>query len=128
MFTPEEVARLEGRAVDRVVRGSEPSDPDRPKLSAGGDIGSYNDVYFERGARVAVINGELRSSLITNPPTGRPPPLTPEAQRRQAEREEFRSHFGAFDHPGNLSLHDRCPLFASTASRPTAPQLRYNPS
>ena len=73
VFTPEEVARLEGRAEDRVVSGAEPSDPDRPLPSAGGDIGNYNDVYFERGVRVAVINGEPRSSLLTNPPNGRRP-------------------------------------------------------
>jgi len=126
VFTAEEVARLEGRAVDRVVRGSEPSDPDRPKLSAGGDIGSYNDVYFERGARVAVINGELRSSLITNPPSGRRPPLTPEAQQRQEEREEFRSQFGAFDNPENRSLIERCFLFASNAGPPMVPNGAYN--
>ena len=70
VFTLEEVARLEGRAEDRVVSGAEPSDPDRPLPSAGGDIGSYNDVYFERGVRVAVINGEPRSSLLTNPRAG----------------------------------------------------------
>ena len=126
VFTLEEVARLEGRAEDRVVSGAEPSDPDRPLPSAGGDIGSYNDVYFERGVRVAVINGEPRSSLLTNPPNGRRPPLTPEAQRRQQERTEFRSQFGDADHPENLSLTVRCLMFGSNVGPPMVPNGAYN--
>ena len=126
VFTLEEVARLEGRAEDRVVSGAEPSDPDRPPLSAGGDIGSYNDVYFERGVRVAVINGEPRSSLLTNPPNGRRPPLTPEAQRRQQERTEFRSQFGDAGHPENLSLTVRCLMFGSNVGPPMVPNGAYN--
>ena len=126
VFTLEEVARLEGRAEDRVVSGAEPSDPDRPPLSAGGDIGSYNDVYFERGVRVAVINGEPRSSLLTNPPNGRRPPLTPEAQRQQQERTEFRSQFGDADHPENLSLTVRCLMFGSNVGPPMVPNGAYN--
>ena len=126
VFTPEEVARLEGRAEDRVVSGAEPSDPDRPLPSAGGDIGNYNDVYFERGVRVAVINGEPRSSLLTNPPNGRRPPLTPEAQRRQQERTEFRSQFRDADHPENLSLTVRCLMFGSNVGPPMVPNGAYN--
>ena len=126
VFTLEEVARLEGRAEDRVVSGAEPSDPDRPLPSAGGDIGSYNDVYFERGVRVAVINGEPRSSLLTNPPNGRRPPLTPEAQRQQQERTEFRSQFGDADHPENLSLTVRCLMFGSNVGPPMVPNGAYN--
>ena len=126
LFTQEEVDRLEGRAVDRVVRGAEPSDPDRPVPAAGGNIGSYNDVYFERGARVAVINGEYRSSLITNPSDGRRPPLTRDAERLEEERSAFRSQFGAFDNPENRSLIERCFLFASNAGPPMVPNGAYN--
>ena len=126
VFTPEEVAWLEGRAEDRVVSGAEPRDPDRPLPSAGGDIGNYNDVYFERGVRVAVINGEPRSSLLTNPPNGRRPPLTPEAQRRQQERTEFRSQFRDADHPENLSLTVRCLMFGSNVGPPMVPNGAYN--
>ena len=126
VFTWDEVAELEQRAGDRVVRGAQASDPDRPPLSAGGDIGSYNSVYFERGSRVAIIDGEPRSSLLTNPPDGRRPPLTPEAELRLEERREFRSQFGAFDNPENRSLIERCFLFASNAGPPMIPNGAYN--
>ena len=127
IFTWDEVARLEQRAQNVVNRGAQPSDPDRPALNAGGDIGSYNDVYFERGTRVAVINGEPRSSLLTNPPSGRRPPFTPEAQRQQQERREFSSQFGDADHPENLSLTVRCLMFGSNVGPPmVVPNGAYN--
>ena len=126
LFTPEEVARREQRAEDQVIRGAEASDPDRPAPAAGGNVGSYNAVYFERGLRVAVINGEPRSSLITNPPNGRRPPLTPEAERLRQEREEFDSQFGEADHPENLSLTVRCLMFGSNVGPPMVPNGAYN--
>ena len=126
VFTQDEVDRRERGAVDQIARGAAPSDPDRPPLAAGGSIGSYNDVYFERGLRVAVINGEPRSSLLTHPVSGRRPSLTPGAQRRLQERSEFRDQFGAFDNPENRSLIERCFLFASNAGPPMVPNGAYN--
>lgn len=74
VFTPEEVAQREQGFVDRVERGSAPSDPNREAPPAGRGVGSYNQVWFEQGARVAVVNGEARTSLITYPSSGRIPP------------------------------------------------------
>ena len=107
VFTAEEVAQREGRAVNAVVRGAQPSDPDRSAPEAGGNIGSYNSVYFEQGMRVAVVNGEYRASLITNPSNGRRPPRTSEAQERLRERRESLSQFDQFDNPENRSLIER---------------------
>ena len=86
VFTAEEVARRAEGAQTRLVSGAQPSDPDRPAPPVGGNVGAYNSVYFEQGTGVAVINGEYRSSLITNPSNGRRPPPTPEAQARLRAR------------------------------------------
>ena len=126
VLTAEEVARREQGAVDRLISGAQASDPDRAAPPAGGNVGAYNNVYFERGARVAVINGEPRSSLLTNPSDGRMPSLTPEAERRIQERTEFRSQFGQFDNPENRSLIERCFLFAGNAGPPMIPNGAYN--
>ncbi len=125
-FTPEEVAQRERGAVNRLASGAQPSDPDRPAPPAGGNVGAYNGVYFEQGSRVAVINGEYRSSLLTNPADGRRPDLTPAAQQRIQERREFRSQFGEFDNPENRSLIERCFLFAGNAGPPMIPNGAYN--
>ncbi len=51
----------------------------------------YNEVYWDRGSRIAIVNGEPRTSLVTRPSNGRRPSLTPEARERIQEAREFRS-------------------------------------
>ena len=118
VYTLEEVAQREQGFVDRVERGSQPSDPNRPAPPAGGDVGSYNQVWFEQGDRVAVVNGEPRTSLITYPSNGRIPALTAEGQERKDEYHGFRDQYGEYDHPELRPLADRCIVFY--ASSPTA--------
>ena len=78
----------------------------------------YNEVYWDRGSRVATVDGEPRTSLITFPSNGRIPALTPEGQRRKQEYHEFRSRFGQYDHPELRPLAERCLVYY--ASSPTA--------
>ncbi len=61
VYTPEEVAQIEQGSADRFVRGEQPSDPNRAAPTAGRDVGTYNNVYFEFGHQVAVVNGEPRT-------------------------------------------------------------------
>ncbi len=126
LFSSSDVARLEGRAEATVRSGAEPSDPNRAPPKVGGSIGSYNNVWFERGKRVAVVNGEFRSSLLTTPRDGRRPPLTPAAEQRRQERIEFGRQFGSADNPENRSLTDRCLMFASNVGPPMIPNSAYN--
>ncbi len=127
VFTREEVDNLVGRAAGVIEAGARPSDPDRPPPTAGGSTGGYNNVYFDRAQRVAVVNGEYRTSLVTFPPDGRRPELTPEARRRAAERREFRSQFEEFDHPEIRSLAERCIVsFGTSAGPPMIPNNAYN--
>jgi hypothetical protein len=141
-----EVAEIEGGVQALIEEGTQPSDPNRPPPPAGGDdtalpasiltasfiaagggTGGYNIVYIESGDRVAVVNGEARSSLITFPETGRVPPLTPEAQQWRLARFASRQGFGQFDHPELRSLAERCILsFGSNAGPPMLPNGFYN--
>ena len=130
VYTPEQVAEIEQGYVDRFVRGAQPSDPDRPPPERKRTISaadSYNNVYFESGNRVAVVNGEPRASLITFPSNGRIPTLTPEARARRAERRESRSQFGQYDHPELRPLAERClTSYGSPAGPPMTPTGLYN--
>ena len=125
VFTADEVAQLEREAENRVIRGAQPLDPDRPLRVSGRGLGS-DDFYRERGTRVAVISGEPRTSLITVPLDGRVPPLTPEAQSRQGERREFRSQFGQYDHPELRQLGERCLILGSPTGPPMIPNVANN--
>ena len=74
-LSAEEVAALEQRnAETRVDRAPRTGDP-----------GTYNQFWFDFGTRVV---DDKRTSLIVDPPDGRLPPMTPEAEKRAAERAE----------------------------------------
>lgn len=74
-LTEQEVAALEG--VERVDRPPAPGDP-----------GTYNQFWFDPGTKVVRTR---RTSLVINPPDGRIPPLTTEAQKRtDANRQRWR--------------------------------------
>ena len=77
---------------------------------------------------VATVNGEPRSSLVTNPPDGRVPPLTPEARRRSEDPQSLWNRFGQYDHPELAPLSERCLMsFGSSAGPPMLPNRRlYN--
>ena len=87
----------------------------------------YNEVYWDRGSRIAIVNGEPRTSLVTRPSNGRRPSLTPEARERIQEAREFRSQFGQYDHPELRPLGERCIVsFGTSAGPPMTPNTAYN--
>ncbi len=127
VLTWEEVQERQGSAEARIERGARPSDPDRPVPQAGGSTGGYNNVYIDRGTNIAIVNGEFRSSLLTNPSDGRRPDLTPEGERRIAAYRAPRDPFEQFDHPELRSLGERCIMsFGSSAGPPMVPNTFYN--
>jgi hypothetical protein len=127
VYTWEQVAEIEQGYVDRFVRGSQPSDPNRPAPPTGQGVGTYNNIYFETGNRVAVVHGEPRASLITFPSEGRIPELTPEGESLREERRDFRSQFDQYDHPELRPLAERClTSYGSPAGPPMLPNGGYN--
>ncbi|MBV8903829.1 MAG: hypothetical protein JOZ22_09345 [Acidobacteriia bacterium] len=105
-LTPEEAAALEKQMLQNRV--------DRPP--AAGDTGGYNEFWYDRGTKVVPSR---RTSLIVDPPDGRIPPLTPEAQAKvDAARAAARQH--PADGPESRSLQERCILWP-TAGPPMLP-------
>ncbi len=81
-LSEEEAAELEQNAVNRDIRLWEQG-PRRTE--AGGNVGGYNNFWMDRGLRAVETR---RTSLITWPPNGRMPAMTPVAQRRADERRD----------------------------------------
>ncbi|HYE86730.1 MAG TPA: hypothetical protein VEA16_10275 [Vicinamibacterales bacterium] len=111
-FTPEEAAAFEREFA---ARNAEPT-PEQMSKSKG--TGTYNTFYREYGTRVVKT---LRTSIITEPPDGRIPPLTPAAEavkRRRLERLRLA------ENPEDLGLQDQCLAFL-TAGPPMLP-YSYN--
>jgi hypothetical protein len=135
VLSKETVARIEKGVQDRIEALAKPSDPNRPAPPQGGDgstgaagnVGGYNNFWIDSGERVAVVNGEYRTSLIVDPPDGRVPALTEAARARQAERLKRFQQFGEYDNPENRPLAERCiASFGSNAGPPMLPNYFYN--
>jgi hypothetical protein len=109
-FTPEEAAEWERQFAQR---NEEPA----PGTKRTG-TGTYNTFYREFGTRTVKM---LRTSIITDPPDGRIPALTPAAAEIKRRRlEQLRK----FENPEDLGLQDRCLAFL-TAGPPLLP-YSYN--
>jgi hypothetical protein len=100
-FTPEEAAAWEKQRIQA-------TNADRP-LRAG-EVGAYNDAFFERGTRGVKSR---RTSLVIDPPDGRIPAFTPEAQQRVDARTKHEAVSPA-DRPEDRWLTERCILFGAT--------------
>ncbi|PYT17451.1 MAG: hypothetical protein DMG59_07330 [Acidobacteria bacterium] len=111
--TEAEAAQYEKRVVEQRDRDRRDGDADTDVARA------YNELFFDQGAKLARIHGTIRTSMVTDPPDGRIPPLTAEAQKRQqAFREYARLH--PADRAQDRSLAERC-LFWGTAGPPMLP-------
>ena len=107
-LTAEEAAAFE--ASERTRLNRDLFDPEAGAPTAGyqpradGGVLSYNEFWYERGVE---LTSDKRTSLIVDPPNGRIPPRTPDAERRnEAERASRAEH--RYDSYENRSLFDRC--------------------
>jgi hypothetical protein len=95
-LTDEEVARLEANAAKRL---DQPPDESVP-------ANTVHAPYLTDPGRK--VDEDRRTSLIIDPPDGRVPPLTPEAQERLASRRVGGGRDGGADGPENRSSLERC--------------------
>jgi hypothetical protein len=75
---------------------------------------AYNDFWWDFGTRIA-----KQTSLVVDPPDGRVPALTPEAQKRAADRR------GKFDNPEERPVAERC-ILGFNSGPPMVPSAYNN--
>jgi len=84
-----------------------------------GQVGGYNQFWYEFGTKVV---GDRRTSLITDPPDGRLPPLLSDAQKRVDERRARLKRLA--DGPEDRDASERC-LLGYNSGPPMIP-VGYN--
>ncbi len=119
-LTAEEAAGLERATVDRELELlNRPAQRTQAGASVdqgeNGALGAYNDFWLDRGTTV----NSRRTSLIVDPPNGRMPPLTAQAEQRREERAAYRSEHPA-DSWEDRGLNDRCMFTTGLPMVPSA--------
>ena len=113
-LTAEEVADQNQREATRA------SSERRAELTVERDLAlAYNQVWWDRGTSTG------RTSLIVDPPNGRLPSLTPEAEGRQAEQREYR-RVHPYDSWEDRPLQERCMTYQRAPPVPSGYNNTYH--
>jgi hypothetical protein len=100
---------------------AKPTDPS-VRATATTDPGGYNAFWLDPGTKLAVVNGEARTSFIVDPPTGKVPYTHDGLKAFQSARAAMN-----FDGPEVRALGERCLLgFGSTSGPPMLPDVYNN--
>ena len=100
-LTPEEATAYEAKVFGRTSREGP---------LAPGQVGTYNDFWWDADSKRAP---NYHTAIIVDPPDGRVPALTPEAQRTlEADRAYAREH--PADGPEDRPLYERCIVYPMT--------------
>ena len=123
-LTEEEAAAIAER---NVVRNAELWEAPARRTEAGGNVGAYNNFWMERGRTVVPT---LRTSVITDPPNGRLPAVTPEVERwlnsdEAARRTAMRRGDLPVETYEQLDGGDRCLWYRGVPSFPTGYNNNY---
>jgi hypothetical protein len=115
-----EATAMEHQFEQRMAAANAPSDPNEVQR-AGQAVGGYNMFWADFGTKIAIVNGERRSSLIVDPPQGRVPALLPPAEKLVSAAERR-----GYDGPEQRPLGERCLLAFGNASGPPMLPVMYN--
>jgi hypothetical protein len=150
-ITQEEAKEIADYWSNNLAKDGEKSNPDReappdggvdffiPEFNgAAGRVGGYNAFYVDLGDSTFTLDGKFRTSIITDPPNGRMPPMSEAGMERMMAQREFfhentgtawwiNNEIGPYDHPELRPEAERCLLgFGSTAGPPALPVMYNN--
>ena len=123
-YTEEEALVLEGAVQQKFEAANEPLSPDRAPPEVGEalpSLGNYDLFWREDAKFIPTIDGEFRTSAITDPPNGRMPTRVAGFSERMNARPANRRGRNS-DGPEGRGLGERCLLngnFGSPVMRPS---------
>jgi hypothetical protein len=158
VLTPQQAVALEQYEIQRKAKDNDPiQGGDRAAPPKGGDkapaksylevleklgggpVGGYNQFWLDSGTKYTVVDGQIRSSIVVDPPDGKVPPVSAAARQRQTAALALPTSDaaesanpglepgGSYDDPERRPLSERCLLgFGSTSGPPALPDYFYN--
>ncbi len=159
-LTKEQADKLQKAEMNRRAKDEKITDKDHPLLPVGGDhtpgktffeilekagggaVGGYERLWLNQGQGFMVVDGQIRTSIVIDPPDGHIPPYNAKAKARMAGGRSLprsdageennqdvaaATRRGEYDNPEQRPLSERCILgFGSTAGPPALPDYFYN--
>ena len=123
LVIPEEEALRIEAMFQAFFNSDQPSDPNRDAPEAGQDVGGYNTFWMDPGDRLALVNGEIRTSIIVDPADGQ----LPYSEQGRANLAAARLIRQSYDGPEVRPLGERCIVgFGSSGGPPKLPVLYNN--
>ncbi len=123
VISEEEAIRIETMVQARTEASYQPSDPDREAPDAGRNVGGYNTFWMDPGDRLAVVNGEIRTSILVDPVDGQ----LPYSEQGRANYAAAMQRRNSYDGPEVRPLGERCVVgFGSSGGPPKLPVLYNN--
>ncbi len=120
VLTPLEASQIENGTADFMASIDEVPEGE---LESGADVGGYNTFWMDPGKRLARVRGEIRSSLIVDPPDGE----LPYSLRGWSYLLRRYWQLRNMDNPETRLLGQRCIVgFGSTGGPPMLPVLYNN--
>jgi hypothetical protein len=157
VLTKEQAETLQKAEAARRAVNATKLDPNRPPLPVGGDktqgksffeilekagggaVGGYDRLWLNQGTQYMVVDGQIRTSIVVDPPDGHVPPANAASRQRgrggrglptsdTGESQDVNAApRGQFDDPEQRPLSERCLLgFGSTSGPPALPDYFYN--
>lgn len=157
VLSKEQAEKVQQAELARRTADGGKLDPNRPPLPVGGDktsgksffeilekagggaVGGYDRLWLNQGTAYTMVDGQIRTSIVIDPPNGRVPPFNAAAKKRranafglptsdQAENPTATApRRGEYDNPEERPLSERCLLgFGSTSGPPALPDYFYN--
>src|SRR5579864_6214143 len=100
VLSKEQAAKLQKAEADRRAVNATKLDPNRGTLPVGGDhstgksffeilekagggaVGGYDRLWLNQGTAYTVVDGQIRTSIVIDPPNGHVPPFNAKARAR----------------------------------------------
>ncbi len=122
VLSEDEAQRIEAAVRAGFEASNRPSDPNRDAPDAT-NVGGYNTFWMDPGQRLAMVNGEIRTSIIVDPADGR----LPYSEQGKANFTAAMQRRAGYDGPEIRPLGERCVVgFGSTGGPPKLPVLYNN--
>jgi hypothetical protein len=124
VLTEQEALDLAKAEAEELKKSDGASDSPIIRAAGSSGTGGYNVLFLDRGSEPIKVDGQIRTSLISDPADGKVPPLT-DGARRRAQQDMMRNI--RLNSVQDRPVSERCLLgFGSTDGPPMLPVLYNN--